>query len=268
MQLLTGTLGDRMKAYEAATSTVLPDKCWAVIRLDGKAFHSYTRNLDKPFSKSLHTDMDLLMKFLCTQIEGAVFAYTQSDEISIILHNLSSPNQQLWFDGKVQKIVSVTASYAGACWAKLRRDGDNYGVFDARVFALPCVEEVINYLLWRQRDCEKNAVFMAASEYFSHKELTGKTAQQKISMLENLGEIWLTDYTDRQRWGAVCGKVAQEGTVFYTRKDTGEQLTTKALRTFWVSRSAPYFSETAIDSPVFSFLRPLEQLCQPQEFLS
>jgi tRNA(His) guanylyltransferase len=260
-------LAIRMKSYEAATGTALPTKSWAVLRLDGKAFHSYSRNLDKPFDYKFMEDMTSLMSFLCRHVGGAVFGYTQSDEISIILHDLSSPQHQHWFGGKVQKIVSVAASYAGANWSVIRGDVENFGVFDARVFALPSMAEVKNYLLWRQQDSEKNAIFMAASEFYSHKELLGKSGKEKILMLADVGKSWQLDYSDRAKLGAISSKVAALEEVTYTRKDTEEEETTLALRQFWVSRSAILFQQN-FSSPIFRFLNPEEQPCKPSEFLS
>lgn len=261
------SIGARMKSYESMTSLQLPSKTWAVLRLDGKAFHSYTRDLQRPFDKLFLVDMTNLMTFLARKIGGAVFGYTQSDEISIIFHDLGSPQQELWFGGKVQKIVSVAASYAGAQWSVLRNDVDNFGVFDARVFPLPSVEEVKNYLLWRQQDSLRNALFMAASEFFTHKQLLGKKFSEKISMLESLGIDWREEYPARARLGAIAGRVANEEEVTYTRKDTGEEMSTLAARSFWVSRAAVPFKDS-FQTSIFTFLNPKEPPCQPHEFLS
>src|SRR5690349_5878638 len=107
-------LAVRMKDYEFSTGSTIAPRTWAVIRLDGKAFHTYTRGLERPFDRKLMADMDFTMQYLCEQVEGAIFGYTQSDEISIVITDLTSERAQLWFAGKVQKIVSVSASIASA----------------------------------------------------------------------------------------------------------------------------------------------------------
>jgi tRNA(His) guanylyltransferase len=265
-------LGARMKAYEAQTGTCLPSKSWAVLRLDGKSFHTYTKDLNQPFDYLFLVHMDSVTRFLMKKIPNAVFGYTQSDEISILMHNLGTEKNQHWFNGKVQKIVSVAASYAGAKFNVMRHQGDriaedDFGIFDARVSALPSVAEVKNYLLWRQQDALRNAVFMAASEYYSHKELMHKSAGAKVAMLAEAGKDWERDYPARVRFGGMTRKVATMLPVEYARKDTGEVLKTEALRTTVVTTAAIPF-KLAFDSRAFNFLSPEELPCQPSEFLS
>jgi len=225
-------LGERMKQYERETGSVLPPNSWSVLRLDGKAFHTYTKNLEKPYDIALMGAMVGVMKFLCENISSAVFGYTQSDEISIILTDTQSERTQLWFGGKVQKIVSVAAGYASAKFNKFRPEQD-LAVFDARVFTLPSQPEVVNYLCWRQMDCMRNALFLAASEYYSHKELHGKTRDEKISMLAEAGREWPSRYPKTFTLGVQCKKVYKPETVSYTRKDTGATDQTNVLRAHW-----------------------------------
>ncbi|TXG86072.1 MAG: hypothetical protein E6R13_01165, partial [Spirochaetes bacterium] len=107
-------LGDRMKKYEVITRTHLIPKLYTIIRLDGKAFHTYTKQFKKPFDDVLISAMDETAKYLCSNIQGAKFAYVQSDEITIFVSDMDSLEQQMWFDGEVQKIVSIAASMATA----------------------------------------------------------------------------------------------------------------------------------------------------------
>src|SRR5882724_7672228 len=107
------TLGDRMKAdYENRTRFLLPRRTYTVIRVDGKAFHTYTRNCRRPFDEDLMSAMDAAMAGLCASIEGARLGYVQSDEISIVVTDFGSTQTEAWFDGNVQKIASITASIA------------------------------------------------------------------------------------------------------------------------------------------------------------
>lgn len=172
-------LGNRMKRYEAPTQGVLQPRTPAIIRVDGKAFHTYTRSLKRPFSEVLHIAMVQTMQRMCENIQNAVFAYTQSDEISILLNDWKKFNTNQWFDGKIQKMASVSASYATGffnCEVNIEMPKST-AFFDARVFNLP-KEEVANYFLWRGRDWNRNSVNMLARSYFSHKELHGLNSNQ------------------------------------------------------------------------------------------
>lgn len=225
------SLGDRMKGYEQQTSSILPENSWVVIRLDGKAFHTYTKNLRKPFDFGFMLDMYETTRFLCEQISSTVFAYTQSDEISLILTDTQAEKTQFWFGGKIQKIVSVAAGLASAKFSSRRADQE-LAIFDARTFVLPSQVEVVNYLNWRQMDCSRNALFLAANEFYSHKKLHGKGRDEKISMLAEAGHPW-ESYPPVFRLGIQCRKVYKPEKVSYTRKDTGAVEQAVAIRSCW-----------------------------------
>lgn len=179
------SLGDRMKAYESVAQTKLMGRTPVVIRIDGKAFHTFTRGLQKPFDSVLGEAMSQTMLYLCENIQGAVLGYTQSDEISILLQDWATFETDAWFDNKVQKMVSVAASLATAkfnqCYNHPR--GENIlALFDARVFNMP-FEEVTNCLVWRQQDAVRNSIQSLSQAHFSHKELQGKNVNQLQDML-------------------------------------------------------------------------------------
>lgn len=153
------SLGNRIKSdFEDRTRFSLVRRSYQVLRLDGKAFHTYTKNCARPFDEQLMADMDEVAKKLCSQIQGAKFAYTQSDEITIVFTDLDTPETDLWFDGNIQKISSVAASMATAYFNALRKDYPAMAFFDCRVFSVPVLPEVLNTLLWRQMDATKNSV--------------------------------------------------------------------------------------------------------------
>lgn len=205
------SLGDRMKRYENQFFSYLLPNSYAVCRIDGKAFHSYTRDLAKPFDDGLIEDMQLTTKYLCENIQGVICGYTQSDEISLIMTDLMSQDSEFFFGGKIQKIVSVTASYATAKFNQLRmlRDSDKnstrLAVFDSRVFSVPNVTETLNYLRWRQRDAVKNSISMVAQSFYSHKELDGKNSSDKQEMIFQKGKNW-NDYPGCQKRGSTIVK--------------------------------------------------------------
>lgn len=194
------SLGDRMKAYEAASRTTLPGRLPVIIRVDGKAFHTYTRGTDRPFDTFLGDVMVDTAKRLCEEIQGAQLAYTQSDEISVLIHGYKKFESQPWFDNQVQKIVSVAAGVASSfftanSWrivcrgAKTVVDNLKPAVFDARAFVVP-EADVCNYFLWRQQDAMRNSVQMLARSLFSHKLVENKNTSVLKEMCAAQGCPW------------------------------------------------------------------------------
>lgn len=176
-------LGDRMKRYEDVNRHFLTRRTPVIIRIDGKAFHTFTRGLERPFDELLHHVMVDTAAELVSQIQGAVLAYTQSDEISVFIRDWDTLNTDAWFDYNIQKIVSVSASIATAkfndTWNK---HSPKIAHFDSRVFNLS-KEEVCNYFVWRQQDAVRNSISMLAQSLFSHKELHEKNMSQVQDML-------------------------------------------------------------------------------------
>jgi len=202
-------LGKRMKEqYEIRTRTFLPRRTFTIIRIDGKAFHTYTRKLESPFDYGLMQDMNKTTEYLCKNIQGCKMGYVQSDEISLLLTDFEKDTTDAWFDGQVQKIVSVSASMATNRFNHLRilreisRNLSQIDVavqnikqwifaeFDARVFSIPDPIEVENYFVWRQKDAVRNSISMLAQSLYSHKELTGKSSNEQQEMCFQKGANW------------------------------------------------------------------------------
>lgn len=220
-------LGDRMKDfYEDRTRFKLARRTNTIIRIDGKAFSTYTKGLKKPFDAGLIEDMNLTTEFLCKNIQGAKFGYVQSDEISILLTDYDSIQTDAWFDGNLQKMASIAASIATVRFNQLRMmrachegsDVDGYldmddldkfklAMFDARVFQIPSQIEVINYFIWRQQDATRNSISSVAQANFSSSQLKGvKTNQMQDMLMLEKGINW-NDFTPREKRGAVIKKV-------------------------------------------------------------
>ena len=241
-------LGDRMKQYEQVNKAFLPRRTYIVIRVDGKAFHSYLRHAEKPFDSSVMEIMDETAQALCKEVSGTVFAYTQSDEISLLLQDFASVHTEPWFGGNVQKMASVAASTATAAfnWEMFKRGPDvmfqpGKAMFDARVFTIPDPVEVANYFLWRQRDAVRNSISMAAQAHFSHKELQGLNGNQMQEKLWQEKKVNWNDYPGRAKRGGICVKVLKEDEITFTNKKTQEQETVTPIRTVWESMPAPHF---------------------------
>lgn len=204
-------LSDRIKEfYENRTKQFLNRRTITIIRLDGKGFSKFTKGLEKPFDDGFSDDMDATAVYLCENIQGAKLAYTQSDEISIVITDFDNLETSAWYDYNVQKMVSISASLATARFNQLRafRGETKLAQFDARVFQVPNIDEMTNTILWRQQDCTRNSISMAASANFSHKSLEGKSGNDKQEMLFTEKGINWNDYKTKYKRGVVISKKA------------------------------------------------------------
>ncbi|MFI6510086.1 tRNA(His) guanylyltransferase Thg1 family protein [Streptosporangium sp. NPDC050855] len=254
-------LGDRIKAYEQPTRMVLPRRTFTVARVDGRAFHSLLRHADKPYDFAVVAAMDAVAEALCAEMSGSVFAFTQSDECSILLTDFDAHGTQPWFGGVVQKIASIAASTATVAFNRVYGISydDAHATFDARVFTIPDPVEVANYFLWRQRDCVRNSVTMAAQAKFSHKQLNGVSAGKMQDMLWTEHGINWNDYPAGVKRGRVCVRHTAEEDITYVDKRTQEETTTRAVRSRWVSEAAPHFT-AAPDGWLAEIIPPLPSL--------
>lgn len=228
------SLGDRMKEnYENRAKTYLTRRTPVIIRLDGKAFHTFTRGLKRPYDEIFHNTMNATMKYLCENIQGCKLGYTQSDEITLLLTDYDTLTTDAWFDYNVQKICSVSASMATMAFndifselyhnAMFSSDNteDTYfdtlfkklhkAMFDSRCFNIP-EEEVTNCFIWRQQDATRNAIQMLGQCNFSHKELHGKSCNDIQDMLMLQKGINFNDMPTEFKRGVCCVKEVSDDT--------------------------------------------------------
>jgi tRNA(His) 5'-end guanylyltransferase len=199
-------LGNRIKSYyEDPARVLLPRKTWVIIRVDGKGFHTFTRDLERPYSQALADGLDRAAVFVAEQMAGCALGYGQSDEYSFLMTDFGRDESRMWFDGSVQKIASVTASLFTAGFHR-GYAAAGYAAFDARVFAIPNRKEVERYFLWRQADATRNSLNMLASAHYTHAELLGKSAAEKHDLLHAKGENWAKWPADFKR-----GRVVRPG---------------------------------------------------------
>lgn len=184
--------------YEDALRLVLPRRSYFVIRIDGRGFHTFTKNLERPYSRQLADALDLAALALCQEMIGCRFAYGQSDEYSFLLTDFEKENSPLWFDGNVQKIVSVSASLFTAYFNRAI-PSDKIAAFDSRVLVISQKSEVEKYFLWRQLDASANSLNMLASAHYPNAELVGKSNTEKHEMLFAKGVNWAKQPTDFKR---------------------------------------------------------------------
>nr|DAL18926.1 MAG TPA_asm: tRNAHis guanylyltransferase [Caudoviricetes sp.] len=232
------SMGTRMKEYyEAVPKTKLMRRTPVAIRVDGKSFHTFTRGFQKPFDMILMKSMQETMMYLCKNIQGCVFGYTQSDEITLILIDYQTLTTDAWFDYEVQKLCSVSASMAtmafnkffrmsiwdeDSAWkssltpqsmdvqiahneyvAKMMTAANKGAMFDARCFNIP-KEEVCNLIYWRQLDATRNSIQMVGQAYFSHKQLEGKKCNDIQDMLMEQFNINWNNYPTTCKRGTAC----------------------------------------------------------------
>lgn len=234
------SLGDRMKRYESVSKTMLMHRNPTIIRIDGKAFHTFTRGFVRPFDDVLIKSMQETTKYLCENIQNCVLGYTQSDEITLVLVDYEHLDTAAWYDYEVQKLCSISASMATMAFNKafecnmedyiqevkllaiddtssLSEEVDaklkqyeiyknaymNGAVFDARCFSVPR-DEVTNCVLWRQQDATRNSIQMVGQSYFKHQELEHKNCYMIQDMLhETYGINWNDFETYKKRGSAV-----------------------------------------------------------------
>ena len=196
-------LGRRFKRdYEDALRLHLPRHSYFIVRIDGRGFHKFSANLARPYCRELANAMDEAALSVCRDMIGCRFAYGQSDEYSFLLSDAERDDSPLWFDGNVQKIVSVSASLFTGAFNRAFA-AERIAAFDSRVMVIPQRSEVEKYFLWRQLDAEANSLNMLASAHYSHEELLRKSAAEKHDLLNAKGVNWAKEPADFKRGRAV-----------------------------------------------------------------
>ena len=274
-------LGKRMKEfYEQVPKTRLVRRTPVAIRIDGKAFHTFTRGFEKPFDEVLGRAMRETMKYHCENIQGCVLGYTQSDEITLILIDYKKLTSSAWFDYEVQKMCSIAASMATMAFNRFFReemDKDptipsvrynwytaaiNKGaMFDARCFNIP-KEEVANLIYWRQLDATRNYIQMAGQANFSHSQLQNKSCNQIQDMLFQEKDINWNDFPTHLKRGSCCVRKV----VNVTTKDIcEEQEWGEPIQKTMVTTHYDWVIDTEI--PIFKGegREYIERLIQPEE---
>ena len=269
------SIGTRMRGYEHVTRTHLPHRIPAIIRVDGKAFHSFTKGLRKPFDDFFRNIMQLTMQYMCENVQGCVFGYTQSDEISLLLTDYETIATDAWFDYTIQKMCSVAASMATLAFNKFwaeefqaqiehwdREDDGTMdeemekwvweylvntiqpklftAMFDARTFSIP-KDEVCNYFIWRQQDATRNSIETVGQTYFSQKDLNGRSQNEIQEMLWQQHSINWNAYPIAYRRGACCSKVLRKASMENPRNPGKEIVVTR--RKWVIDRKPPIFTQ-------------------------
>jgi len=204
------TLGDRIKGYEKVFSQRALKRTPLMIRVDGKAFHTFTRDLEKPFDKGLMEAMIKSAQYTAEKMQGFKVAYIQSDEVTFVLTDYDTLETEGWFNYKINKVVSISAAMMSASFNVFYAT-NKLALFDSRAFNVP-KEDVLNALLWRAKDWHRNSIQMFARAFFSHKELHKKSLDDIHEMLHSIGKNWTTDLLPIERNGTFLIKT-EEGII-------------------------------------------------------
>lgn len=272
------SLGDRMKRYENISRISLTRRIPVIIRIDGKAFHTFTKGLNKPFDSILMRSMQETMKFLCENIQGCVLGYTQSDEITLVLTDYQTITTDAWFGYGVQKMCSIAASLATVAFNKsFRCNAENYiaehtaaqesgeypqtteeaykyhkyiatlqkcieknALFDARVFSIP-KDEVCNCLIWRQQDATRNSIESVGQANFPHRQLQNKTCNMIQEMLWAERNINWNDFPTDCKRGSCSYK--KETEIKMPSPENPEEMIIASRRRWVIDREPPIFTQ-------------------------
>ncbi len=205
------SLGDRMKRYEKVSSPELYRRMPVIVRVDGRAFHTFTRRFRKPYDRRFIKSMLDAARKVAEEMQGFKLGYVQSDEASFLLTDYDNLETQPWFDNDLSKIVSLAASImsvhfnAYIKWEMGNNAHAYTAVFDARAFNVPR-DEAANYFLWRAKDWERNSLQMYARSVFSHKDLMGKKRDEIHEMLHEKGRNWTKDVPLQEKNGTFFHK--------------------------------------------------------------
>lgn len=251
----TSDLANRMKDYEKRNQYYLQKRTPVAIRVDGRSFHTFTKGFQRPFDKILMTAMQETAKYMCENIQGAKFAYVQSDEITIILVDYDTLETDCWFNYRTDKLCSISASMATMAFNKFFEKNINDWIsknipsfheawhnpedeklyraylnaskkgamFDSRCFNIP-KEEVTNLIYWRQLDAMRNSIQMVGQAYFSPAKLKDKTCNDIQDMLmAQCGINWNT-FTIPCKRGTACIRGEEKETIKGPNVYLGEQI--------------------------------------------
>lgn len=205
-------LSDRMKDRESVSQNKLIKKMPVIIRIDGRAFHTFTKYL-KPFDISIMDVMCMAAIETMREIAGCKASYVQSDEASFLLTDYETNETDCWFGYNTQKLTSVSSSIFTAHFNKFDHLFNNkLATFDSRAFNLQ-KEDVPNYFLWRARDCHRNSILSFAQQFFSQKQLQNKKLADLHEMLYGINKNWARDVSDIHKNGCFSIKDLTENKI-------------------------------------------------------
>lgn len=228
------TLENRMLYYRGLTDYKLIPKSYVILMLDGRSFSKFCKKFNKPYDVDFIGMMNETAKHLCKNIEGCKFAYTQSDEISLVLTDFDTPLTESWFGYRLTKVLSIAASIATSKFNQLMvlraletpcSPNDMKDIikdiklaeFDCKAWNVPTYNDVFAWFLYRQIDCVRNSKQMLAQTFFSQKELNGLHTDECIKKVKDELNVGWDDFNEGMKYGRFVYKkqvfkATEEGT--------------------------------------------------------
>lgn len=235
------SLHDHMKSLETPTKMTL-DSDYFMLRVDGRAFHTWCKGFAKPYDETFMAGMDAVALALTKEISGAVAAFAQSDEVSVLIKNTPVGRKDVrspWFGGDVVKMTTIAASLSSVTLTRLFPE-KKPALFDARVMEIP-VEDISRYFFWRQRDTIKNSVTMCAEFALGKKTVLRKNTDERRQMLMDAGFPW-EQAPAGFRMGRFIFPVRKRDMVTYVDKRTGQEQSAEREYLDWQVHPAPAFT--------------------------
>lgn len=241
-------LGNRMKLYETVeTQRKLIPLLPVYVRIDGRAFSSFTKSMNRPYDERMIKVMVETTKHLVDETNACI-GYTQSDEINLVLHS-ESHDVPVFFEGCLFKLTSVLAGLASSAfllnYIKFFGFPAKLPAFDCRVINLPTKTETANMILWRELDATRNAIVSAVRTVASQKAIQNKNASELQEMLFQRG-INFNDYPSAFKRGTFVKRVEFESEI---KQETWDQIPEAKKPP---SRSVKRHRVVALEMPPFS----------------
>lgn len=265
------TLKDRMLYYRSLTDYKVMPNCYTLVMLDGRSFSKMVKNkFELPFDDNFIDMMNETAKYICKKIQGALFAYVQSDEISILL----SDKGDTFFGGRLNKMQSIIASMAASKFNQLMmlynlKNGiepndpmkivENAKLvdFDCKVWNVPTFNDAIAWFIYRQIDCIRNSKQQAAQTYLSFEQLLNQDTDKQITLLKvNKGIEWETEYDDGKKYGRFIYKEITPMRVYVEKLDKE----IKCNRSFWSTHFAFELTDNGKKDEFIKLIKSLKEL--------
>ena len=170
-------------------STIQNEDMSVLVRIDGRAFHTFTKGLKWPNDERLNQCMVLATSSLLEKMSGTI-AYTQSDEITLLIRPNLSEMKNLPFSGRLIKIATLSASIVTGAFIRamdklLPEKAGCFPEFDARAWFVNG-EDIVKHFVWRQIDGMRNSV---SNLYYLKNKKKGNSVSLYKRWLE-VEELW------------------------------------------------------------------------------
>ncbi|PMD16417.1 tRNAHis guanylyltransferas-like protein Thg1 [Hyaloscypha hepaticicola] len=214
-----------VKAFEQP-DLLLPNT-WIVVRIDGRGFHKFSNkySFEKPNDRRALDLMNAAAKAVMTELPDIVIAYGISDEYSFVFHKSCALFERR-SSKLVTTIVSTFTAYYVHLWASFFPEtplSAPLPSFDGRAVQYPSVQNLRDYMSWRQVDCHinnlYNTTFWALIQIggldakSAEKELAGSLAADKNEILFSKFKINYNNEPEIYKKGSVVFRdIAQSKT--------------------------------------------------------